>query len=258
MAAAGVPIEVRAHLQSHGLSGVQARHYVRHDYLPEKEQALRSLFEIVGTAERRVGREKDKERTMKERYPSELRRRRTVSWSEACVLLELDDVGFAEWLRDEFAHAGSDAKLLPFLDIPLPGVPARISYSDESTGGYSLLLRTAEYWRSYGPVSSLKRPSLRGAEERSSCPGDVFPPEGQMHGVAWIKRDELSRSVLLDSTLMGRVFLTPKTVQEALRCNLELSTIFAAPLQWQGKSPAWPLSFIFEAGVLSPVRLRTQ
>ena len=64
LAAAGVPIEVRAHLQSHGLSGVQARHYVRHDYLPEKEQALRSLFEIVGKAERRVGRDKG---TRKER-----------------------------------------------------------------------------------------------------------------------------------------------------------------------------------------------
>ena len=54
---------------------------------------------------------------MKDRYPSELRRRRTVSWSEACVLLELDDGGFAEWLRDEFAHAGSDARLLPFLAL---------------------------------------------------------------------------------------------------------------------------------------------
>lgn len=193
---------------------------------------------------------------MKDRYPSELRRRRTVSWSEACLLLELDDVGFAEWLRDEFAHAGSDARLLPFLDVPIPGVPARISYSMESTGGYSLLLRTAEYWRNYGPVSSLKRPSLRTAEERSSGPSDVFPPEGRLHGVAWIRRDELSQSVLLDSTLTGRVFLTPETVQEAIRCDLELTTIFAAPLQWQGKNPAWPLCFIFEAGGAIPDSLK--
>ena len=193
---------------------------------------------------------------MKDRYPSELRRRRTVSWSEACLLLELDDVGFAEWLRDEFAHAGSDARLLPCLDVPFPGVPARISYSMESTEGYSLLLRTAEHWRNCGAVSSLKRRNLRGVEERSNSPSDVLPPEGRMHDVTWIKRDELSQSVLLDSTLTGRVFLTPETVQEAIRCDLELTTIFAAPLQWQGKNPAWPLCFIFEAGGAIPDSLK--
>ncbi len=40
LAAAGVSREIRAHLQSHGLSGVQARHYDGHDYMPEKRSAL--------------------------------------------------------------------------------------------------------------------------------------------------------------------------------------------------------------------------
>lgn len=51
LAAAGVSTEVRAQLQSHGLGGVQARHYDRHDYLSEKRAALETLLEIV-TAKR--------------------------------------------------------------------------------------------------------------------------------------------------------------------------------------------------------------
>lgn len=43
LAAAGVSKEVRAQLQSHGLGGVQDRHYDRHDYLPEKRAALEKL-----------------------------------------------------------------------------------------------------------------------------------------------------------------------------------------------------------------------
>jgi integrase len=35
-----VPRDVRAQLQSHGLGGVQQRHYDRHDYMLEKRQAL--------------------------------------------------------------------------------------------------------------------------------------------------------------------------------------------------------------------------
>ena len=35
LAANGVSREVRGHLQSHGLTGVQARHYDGHDYMPE-------------------------------------------------------------------------------------------------------------------------------------------------------------------------------------------------------------------------------
>lgn len=40
MAALGVRPEVMAQVQSHGLGGVQLRHYNRHDYLPEKREAL--------------------------------------------------------------------------------------------------------------------------------------------------------------------------------------------------------------------------
>jgi hypothetical protein len=34
-------------LQSHGLTGVQYRHYDGHDYLPEKRRALELLFEAI-------------------------------------------------------------------------------------------------------------------------------------------------------------------------------------------------------------------
>lgn len=47
LAAAGVRQDVRAQLQSHGLSGVQARHYDRHDYLSEKREALETLYRLV-------------------------------------------------------------------------------------------------------------------------------------------------------------------------------------------------------------------
>jgi integrase len=40
MAALGVPSDVRAQIQSHGLGGIQARHYDRHDYMPEKRTAI--------------------------------------------------------------------------------------------------------------------------------------------------------------------------------------------------------------------------
>lgn len=51
LAAEGVPLDVRAQLQSHGLGGVQARHYDRHNYLEEKRSALRTLHRLVtGTA----------------------------------------------------------------------------------------------------------------------------------------------------------------------------------------------------------------
>jgi hypothetical protein len=36
----GVSKDIRAQIQSHGLSGVQTRHYDRHDYLNEKREAL--------------------------------------------------------------------------------------------------------------------------------------------------------------------------------------------------------------------------
>lgn len=47
LAALGVSAETRAHVQSHGLGGVQARHYDRHDYLAEKKSALELLFSLV-------------------------------------------------------------------------------------------------------------------------------------------------------------------------------------------------------------------
>jgi integrase len=50
-AALAIPKDLRAQLQSHGLGGVQAAHYDRHDYLAEKRAALkaweRRLLEIV-------------------------------------------------------------------------------------------------------------------------------------------------------------------------------------------------------------------
>lgn len=50
LAASGVSREVRGHLQSHGLTGVQARHYDGHDYMAEKREALEVIVrEICGT-----------------------------------------------------------------------------------------------------------------------------------------------------------------------------------------------------------------
>ena len=40
MAALGISSDVRAQIQSHGLGGIQTRHYDRHDYMPEKRAAL--------------------------------------------------------------------------------------------------------------------------------------------------------------------------------------------------------------------------
>jgi hypothetical protein len=47
LAAAKVPKDVRAHLQSHGLGGVQSRNYDRYDYMLEKRDALLVLFDII-------------------------------------------------------------------------------------------------------------------------------------------------------------------------------------------------------------------
>lgn len=47
LAADGIGIETRAQLQSHGLGGVQARHYDRHKYLDEKHAALEALHRLV-------------------------------------------------------------------------------------------------------------------------------------------------------------------------------------------------------------------
>ncbi|MGH8126491.1 MAG: hypothetical protein ACREPK_11670 [Rhodanobacteraceae bacterium] len=47
LADAGVSRDVRAHLQSHGLGGVQERHYDRHDYLPQTRTALDTLHRLL-------------------------------------------------------------------------------------------------------------------------------------------------------------------------------------------------------------------
>lgn len=47
LAAAGVSKDIRGRVQSHGLGGVQDRHYDRHDYLPEIRAALDTLFQIA-------------------------------------------------------------------------------------------------------------------------------------------------------------------------------------------------------------------
>ena len=53
LAANRISREIRGHVQSHGLTGVQARHYDGHDYMLEKRQALDVLArELSGGATR--------------------------------------------------------------------------------------------------------------------------------------------------------------------------------------------------------------
>ncbi|QFZ87585.1 integrase [Variovorax paradoxus] len=47
LAKAGVSVEIRGRLQSHGISGVQARHYDGHDYMEEQRAALETLYALV-------------------------------------------------------------------------------------------------------------------------------------------------------------------------------------------------------------------
>jgi integrase len=47
LASTDVPRETRGHLQSHGIAGVQARHYDGHDYLATKRNALEVLFSLL-------------------------------------------------------------------------------------------------------------------------------------------------------------------------------------------------------------------
>ncbi len=51
LAAAGVSSDIRGRLQSHGISGVQARHYDGHDYMTEKRQALELLFKQLSAVD---------------------------------------------------------------------------------------------------------------------------------------------------------------------------------------------------------------
>lgn len=47
LASVGVSTEIRGRLQSHGIAGVQARHYDGHDYLNEKRKALETLNKLL-------------------------------------------------------------------------------------------------------------------------------------------------------------------------------------------------------------------
>jgi integrase len=47
LASARISGEHRGRLQSHGISGVQARHYDGHDYMDEKREALNALFNLL-------------------------------------------------------------------------------------------------------------------------------------------------------------------------------------------------------------------
>jgi hypothetical protein len=50
LAEANVSQEHRGHLQSHGISGVQRRHYDGHDYLEQKRKALATLHKLLRVA----------------------------------------------------------------------------------------------------------------------------------------------------------------------------------------------------------------
>ena len=52
LAAAMISTEIRGRLQSHGISGVQARHYDGHDYLEQKLSALKTLFGLLDGTEK--------------------------------------------------------------------------------------------------------------------------------------------------------------------------------------------------------------
>ena len=47
LASARISTEIRGRLQSHGITGVQARHYDGHDYIDEKRHALDTLFSLL-------------------------------------------------------------------------------------------------------------------------------------------------------------------------------------------------------------------
>lgn len=51
LASARISSDIRGRLQSHGISGVQSRHYDGHDYLAEKRQALETLLRLLDAPE---------------------------------------------------------------------------------------------------------------------------------------------------------------------------------------------------------------
>lgn len=52
LASKRVSREIRGHIQSHGLNGVQARHYDGHDYMEEKKEALQILWSTLSGTSR--------------------------------------------------------------------------------------------------------------------------------------------------------------------------------------------------------------
>ena len=51
LASAGVTLETRGHLQSHGVRGIQTAHYDAHDYMPEKRATLETLHRFLEKAQ---------------------------------------------------------------------------------------------------------------------------------------------------------------------------------------------------------------
>jgi len=55
LASGRISTDTRGRLQSHGISGVQARHYDGHDYMDEKREALETLFNLLEGASVKSG-----------------------------------------------------------------------------------------------------------------------------------------------------------------------------------------------------------
>ncbi|TAG67600.1 MAG: integrase, partial [Burkholderiales bacterium] len=51
LSTAGASLEIRGHLQSHGISGIQKRHYDANDFLPAKLAALETLYRTLKSGE---------------------------------------------------------------------------------------------------------------------------------------------------------------------------------------------------------------
>ena len=56
LASAELTQEIRGRLQSHRITGVQARHYDGHDYLPQQRRALETLYALLGDASKPASR----------------------------------------------------------------------------------------------------------------------------------------------------------------------------------------------------------
>ena len=54
LASARINAEIRGRLQSHGVSGVQSRHYDAHDYMPEKLEALQTIWNMLNQTDEKI------------------------------------------------------------------------------------------------------------------------------------------------------------------------------------------------------------